>query len=156
MTHRNTPNSPWTDERINQLKVWYAEGLSAGTIAAQLGGVSRNAVCGKIDRLKLTRDYQIATRRGSVKSRAELRQIRCHVAKPKPLAADAPRIKPEPFVCAPAEDAEPPLHKSLIELTDSMCHYPFGDHDFTFCGHPVAVDSSYCGPHARLCWRATR
>ena len=36
----------WTDERVEQLKKLWAEGLSASQIAAQLGGVSRNAVIG--------------------------------------------------------------------------------------------------------------
>ena len=43
----------WTDERVEQLKKLWAEGLSASQIAAQLGGVSRNAVIGKVHRLHL-------------------------------------------------------------------------------------------------------
>ncbi|MEP4560994.1 MAG: GcrA family cell cycle regulator, partial [Nitratireductor sp.] len=42
----------WTDERVELLKKLWAEGLSASQIAAQLGGVSRNAVIGKVHRLK--------------------------------------------------------------------------------------------------------
>src|SRR6218665_1072362 len=43
----------WTDERVEKLKRLWAEGLSASQIAAQLGGVSRNAVIGKVHRLSL-------------------------------------------------------------------------------------------------------
>ncbi|KQR77860.1 GcrA cell cycle regulator [Rhizobium sp. Leaf384] len=43
----------WTDERVERLKKLWAEGLSASQIAAQLGGVSRNAVIGKVHRLSL-------------------------------------------------------------------------------------------------------
>ncbi|WP_035463509.1 GcrA family cell cycle regulator, partial [Bartonella birtlesii] len=43
----------WTDERVELLKKFWNEGLSASQIAAQLGGVSRNAVIGKVHRLKL-------------------------------------------------------------------------------------------------------
>lgn len=43
----------WTDERVEKLKKLWAEGLSASQIAAQLGGVSRNAVIGKVHRLSL-------------------------------------------------------------------------------------------------------
>ncbi|MBP8939426.1 MAG: GcrA cell cycle regulator, partial [Agrobacterium sp.] len=43
----------WTDERVEKLKKLWAEGLSASQIAAQLGGVSRNAVIGKVHRLNL-------------------------------------------------------------------------------------------------------
>lgn len=44
----------WTDERVELLKKLWSEGLSASQIAAQLGGVSRNAVIGKVHRLKLS------------------------------------------------------------------------------------------------------
>ena len=43
----------WTDDRVEKLKKLWADGLSASQIAAQLGGVSRNAVIGKVHRLCL-------------------------------------------------------------------------------------------------------
>jgi len=43
----------WTDERVEKLKQLWSEGLSASQIAAQLGGVSRNAVIDKVHRLSL-------------------------------------------------------------------------------------------------------
>ena len=42
----------WTAERVTLLKRLWASGVSAGKIAAQLGGVSRSAVVGKIYRLR--------------------------------------------------------------------------------------------------------
>jgi len=44
----------WTDERVTTLKKLWLDGLSASQIMRQLGGVSRNAVIGKIHRLGLT------------------------------------------------------------------------------------------------------
>lgn len=45
----------WTDERVETLKKLWMEGLSASQIAGQLGqGVTRNAVIGKVHRLKLS------------------------------------------------------------------------------------------------------
>lgn len=44
----------WTDERVELLKKLWSDGLSASQIAAQLGGVTRNAVIGKVHRLKLS------------------------------------------------------------------------------------------------------
>src|SRR5205085_4411379 len=44
----------WTDERIETLKKLWSEGLSASQIAAELGGVTRNAVIGKVHRLGLS------------------------------------------------------------------------------------------------------
>jgi GcrA cell cycle regulator len=43
----------WTDERVKELKLAWAAGLSCTVIGAQLG-VSRNAVIGKISRLGLS------------------------------------------------------------------------------------------------------
>ena len=44
----------WTDERIKQLRQLWSEGQSASKIAEKLGGVTRNAVIGKIHRLGLS------------------------------------------------------------------------------------------------------
>ncbi|HEY9011055.1 MAG TPA: GcrA family cell cycle regulator [Devosia sp.] len=45
----------WTDERVELLKKLWLEGLSASQIAGVLGeGVTRNAVIGKVHRLKLS------------------------------------------------------------------------------------------------------
>ena len=41
----------WTDERVDLLRRLWEEGQSASKIAAQLGGVTRNAVIGKVHRL---------------------------------------------------------------------------------------------------------
>src|SRR5262245_35720412 len=43
----------WSDERVEQLKSLWTEGLSASQIARALGGVTRNAVIGKVHRLAL-------------------------------------------------------------------------------------------------------
>lgn len=44
----------WTEERVEALKALWNDGLSASQIAAELGGVTRNSVIGKINRLGLT------------------------------------------------------------------------------------------------------
>jgi GcrA cell cycle regulator len=41
----------WTDERVELLKKLWSDGLSASQIAAELGGITRNAVIGKVHRL---------------------------------------------------------------------------------------------------------
>src|SRR5664279_3090201 len=43
----------WSDDRVEQLKNLWTEGLSASQIARALGGVTRNAVIGKVHRLGL-------------------------------------------------------------------------------------------------------
>ncbi|MGR3467704.1 MAG: GcrA family cell cycle regulator [Shimia sp.] len=44
----------WTDERVEILKKMWGEGQSASVIAKELGGVTRNAVIGKVHRLGLS------------------------------------------------------------------------------------------------------
>jgi GcrA cell cycle regulator len=44
----------WTPERVDILKNMWSEGQSASQIAAELGGVTRNAVIGKVHRLGLS------------------------------------------------------------------------------------------------------
>ncbi len=43
----------WTEERVALLRRLWEDGQSASKIAAQLGGVTRNAVIGKVHRLGL-------------------------------------------------------------------------------------------------------
>tara|TARA_R110002094_G_scaffold57982_10_gene69104 strand:+ start:517 stop:1086 length:570 start_codon:yes stop_codon:yes gene_type:complete len=44
----------WTDDRVETLKKMWGEGQSASQIAKELGGVTRNAVIGKVHRLGLS------------------------------------------------------------------------------------------------------
>lgn len=44
----------WTEERVARLTKLWQEGLSASQIAADLGGVTRNAVIGKVHRLGMS------------------------------------------------------------------------------------------------------
>jgi len=69
----------WTDERIESLRKYWDEGLSASQIAEKLGeGVTRNAVIGKAHRLGLQ------SRPSPVKSEpAQAKQAK-RKAKPKP------------------------------------------------------------------------
>lgn len=44
----------WTEERVAKLRELWAQGKTASEIGHALGGVSRNAVIGKVHRLKLS------------------------------------------------------------------------------------------------------
>ena len=47
--------------------------------------------------------------------------------------------------------------KTLLELEDHDCRYPFGETSpYTFCGCPTLDGLSYCEPHQRLTHRAER
>ena len=70
----------WTDERVETLKRMWGEGQSASQIAKELGGVTRNAVIGKVHRLGLSNRTAAAAPAP---------------AKPEPKAKGKP-AKPEP------------------------------------------------------------
>ena len=84
----------WTDDRVELLKNMWGEGQSASQIAKELGGVTRNAVIGKVHRLGLSNR---AT--GGCAAKTE--------TKPKPKAA--PKAEAKPKV---APKAEPPEMKT--------------------------------------------
>jgi GcrA cell cycle regulator len=60
----------WTDERVARLTKLWSEGLSASQVAAELGGVTRNAVIGKIHRLGLSGRDKPTTKSGTRQKRA--------------------------------------------------------------------------------------
>ena len=42
--------------------------------------------------------------------------------------------------------------KTLLELEDRDCRFPFGDQTIVFCGDPAQDRSSYCSMHHAICW----
>ena len=86
----------WTDERVEILKKMWGEGQSASQIAKELGGVTRNAVIGKVHRLGLSNR---ATSNSSAKSEA------------KPKAAPRQRPRPQHQKRRPPKAAEPAAEK---------------------------------------------
>ena len=151
----------WTDDRVEMLAKLWGEGLSASQIAAALGGgVTRNAVIGKVHRLGLS---------GRAKSGGQAQQ---RPAKPRaalPAASDVPRlpvrdaeagIRPAPPPDARWEDEAVAIPESqrvsILELRDSMCRWPLGDPskpDFAFCGGRAVVGHPYCTHHCRIAYQ---
>ncbi len=82
----------WTDERVETLKTMWTEGKSASQIAKELGGVTRNAVIGKVHRLGLSNRAQPAKTGSADEPAAKPTEA----AKPKPAAAKAPDPAPQP------------------------------------------------------------
>jgi GcrA cell cycle regulator len=122
-------------------------------MAAELGGgVTRNAIIGKMHRLGLSgRTYSgpysrktpeeiEATKRAKMARRNERR--RSHPGS----FVMVKRVNLEALRCIEVE----PQHKSLLELDPNGCRYPYGDGPFTFCNHPQLEGDSYCGPHLAL------
>jgi GcrA cell cycle regulator len=105
----------WTDERVELLKKMWTEGQSASQIAKELGGVTRNAVIGKVHRLGLSNRVggggaAAPAPQAKPASEAETRPA------PKPPRKDEPRVAPaEPEApIAFVEDEPPPPRPSNV------------------------------------------
>ena len=142
----------WTDERVETLKKLWMDGLSASQIAKQLGGVTRNAVIGKVHRLGLS-----GRAAPSHPSRPAFRAPR----PPRPIQAPAPRqraMEPRPHAPAPRPMpfVELPGTATVLTLGRHMCKWPIGDPsstDFTFCGRRAGDEGPYCIDHARVAYQ---
>jgi len=80
----------WTDERVELLKKMWGEGQSASQIAKELGGVTRNAVIGKVHRLGLSN----RTAGAAVKPAAPAATPAAKEAAAKPAPKSDPAPKP--------------------------------------------------------------
>ena len=65
----------WTDERVEILKKLWGEGQSASQIAKELGGVTRNAVIGKVHRLGLSNRATSSASKSDAKPKASNKTI---------------------------------------------------------------------------------
>jgi len=98
----------WTDERVETLKRMWGEGQSASQIAKELGGVTRNAVIGKVHRLGLSNRAGA----GGAATKAAPKE------KPAPAAKTAPKPKPAPKAApAPEKKKEPDLDENGIPIS---------------------------------------
>ena len=164
---RNEPES-WTEERVELLKKLLVEGLSASQIAVVLdGGATRNAVIGKISRLKLSAHRPVkapgsgAEKPHGNRGRPKANAIASRIAgRQEDMAKAKAARKPKPEVEFEAEPFEAkaelfiPVEQrlSLLQLTEHTCKWPIGDPlkpDFHFCGGHAEDGKPYCAFHAR-------
>jgi GcrA cell cycle regulator len=158
----------WTDERVDLLKKLWSEGLSASQIASQLGGVSRNAVIGKVHRLKLSSRGRAASsqprQKKTVQSGGAKTGARTSpVTRALTIGATAlqTQFEAEPVtrqLLRPVEDVVVPISRRLrlVELSERTCKWPNGDpltEEFHFCGNDSAETGPYCAYHARLAFQ---
>ena len=158
----------WTPERVATLTRLWNEGWSASQIAAQLGGLTRNAVIGKVHRallpgrakpasncatksakrgFNIPADMQIERRRQATRA-----QHMTHAPKMRKPKAPQPSRPPLTDIAAPVT-----LGVSLLALTDTSCRWPYGhpgSDGFGFCGHRIFEQLSYCEYHSRIAYVA--
>jgi GcrA cell cycle regulator len=146
----------WTDTRIAILKDLWTRGESAASIAAVLGGVTRNAVIGKAHRLDLPSRQILSVKPRKPKS-------------PRPPQWDRkiklPREpnKPPRAIVTPILDKAIPLEqrKTVYTLEWQHCHFPVGEPgtpDFFYCGGVVGDNDGrrYCAAHKERMYLPTK
>jgi GcrA cell cycle regulator len=156
-------NGAWTPERTEMLLDIWPRGFSASQTAAMIGGVSRNAVIGKVHRLKLAprhqdslagrvRDPEVLAAR--IKKANDRRAHNQRVARAKARGDTPPQFKPsEP---APELPQVPvyvgSLNVPFADLGPTQCRFIEGQApEFLSCGNDV-IGGAWCHHHQQIVW----
>jgi GcrA cell cycle regulator len=167
---REVETMSWTDERVERLKSLWLEGLSASQIAAELGGVTRNAVIGKVHRLGLSGRVKPQSQAARPTAQAHPRAKPSASARPAPSRPQRPitignvalkaspeaETRPAPQPSRAIEEGPITFERvTILNLTEQTCKWPVGDPgrpDFFFCGRKSDEGIPYCGYHARIAY----
>ncbi len=150
----------WTDERVELLKKLWSDGLSASQIAGELGGITRNAVIGKVHRLGLSGRAKSSSSGAARPRKARapghmMRVSRSSIRGNTALAhAYEHELEQEPELI----DNVIPMgqRRTILELTEETCRWPIGDPssaDFFFCGGNTVNSLPYCSHHSRVAYQ---
>jgi len=131
----------WNEEKVNKLKELWGKGNTASQIAVIIGGISRNAVIGKANRLNLS---------SKIKSRcaSSTRDFQNNLQENNSKQKRGRKSKFQSLIIE--KDFEPENPKKLEELDESSCKWPVGhpeENNFYFCGRSSLKDFSYCKLH---------
>ena len=132
----------WTPEKVSKLKELWGKNNTAAQIASIIGDVTRNAVIGKAHRLNLAVKSIPKSKNNSLN---QFSQIRNNIAQRE---ENTRRSKFKSLLLD--KNFEPENPKSLEELHDKICRWPFGHPDepnFYFCGRKSLKNFSYCKLH---------
>lgn len=140
----------WTDDRVELLKKLWAEGLSASQIAGQLGGVTRNAVIGKVHRLGLSGRATTSRVKSSPKPKAKsnksLRFAFGLVSGSSVLGM--PLLPKEVIYNGLRQPPKPHQLTDFTNLKEGQCKFIHGDpeenKEWGYCGKPTDPGASYC------------
>lgn len=159
--------SIWTPEKVEQLKkLWTEDGLTASQIAQQLGGgITRNAVIGKVHRLGLSgraKTVSQAPRVARPKQKTTT-HVQRTMSRPINFGATALKMEAEIEVDVIAQPAvmipfpAPTNEKvAITELGFRTCRWPIGDpvaSDFGFCGAEGSAERPYCPYHCAIAYQ---
>lgn len=146
----------WTDDRVELLRKLVAEGLSCSQIAAEIGGITRNAVIGKMHRLGLEQPVHKQPQRRRARAKVRRDYVLPLGRPPKQFKPVEPAAEPPPpIVLSPGADR--PV--TMMELGQFDCRAVLdernADNELLYCGHTCGLDwegarSSYCTTHHEL------
>ena len=156
----------WTDERVELLRRLWEEGLSASQIAAQLTGVTRNAVIGKVHRLGLSGRVKAGDPVTAVRKKAAREADADVIVEEVTLPPDVAPIAigteagtlpgPKSAVAAELVAVAVSRRVTIMDLRESMCRWPLGDPtstDFHYCGDRSITGLPYCTHHAEIAYQ---
>ncbi|MEQ3643451.1 MAG: GcrA family cell cycle regulator [Paracoccus sp. (in: a-proteobacteria)] len=111
----------WTDDRVETLKRMWSEGQSASAIAKELGGVTRNAVIGKVHRLGLSNRTEEPEAAAPAPAPAPEPVAREKPAAPRAVPQPAatplrPEPAPEPVAVQPEPEPEPNTQPAFVPV----------------------------------------
>ena len=158
----------WTTDRVELLKKLWAEGLSASQIAGELGGVTRNAVIGKVHRLGLSgrakapssankpRRQRPANTTASSSGTRTAEPVTHGATALKMAPAATPAAEPMPKAEPVAELVPISERATILTVTERTCKWPIGDpssEDFYFCGRQSDAGVPYCAHHCQIAYQ---
>jgi len=149
----------WTDERVARLRELWAQGFSASQIAAQIGGITRNAVIGKAHRLHLeSRPSPIRSGGPRTRPRPRAKPAVPQPAAPRPapgLSGVSVRRKQREAPPEPSLQIPVPPRASRSPGTGPSCAWPIGDPGeagFHFCERVAVEGRPYCEDHCTMAY----
>ena len=146
----------WTDEKVAKLKELWGKGNTASQIAEIIGGISRNAVIGRIQPLQLQRGISAngKAHRLNLSAKIKTRSATSNQNFENSIDIKNTKLKRQrrsKFKSLIIEkDFEPENPKTLEELDENSCKWPIGhpnEENFYFCGRKSLKDFSYCKLH---------
>lgn len=146
----------WTDDRVDVLRKLWADGLSASQIAAELGGVTRNAVIGKVHRLGLSGRAKNTSTAASRQKRAANRTPGYSKTNRSPRGQGTSVATTQRQAIVVDVPKPTLLNIELLELSENTCKWPVGDpqdNDFAFCGNKSRDKDPYCEYHCKLAYQ---
>jgi GcrA cell cycle regulator len=154
----------WPDDVIDRLTSLWKSGASCSRIAQKLNdrfgmGLTRNAVIGKVHRLKLASrprkpgepPAERAPRSDTAKASKRIQLKRNRPKWDAQTQSFEPETEPQVASVLMSDlDIPKSQRKTLMQLTEHSCRWPVGDvgaPDFFFCGAEPMKGCAYCVPH---------